>query len=270
MGAIFVLGRNDCQANIVNQNVWLDNLCIARCPGALALAYGSIDVPTVAAGFSAQFNNGATSGPAAVFTNPNFYGAIAMPTALARGETIYGSASQGGTGSAQPVTGRNPSTVFGSAPGAHSDAVNNAKAGFVESNINTDLVIVGTGGTDVALDFPVLNDGNRALVLGPAGLAGNAFTAPITAGIAASGHPGGVGVQTPFIDMRLSSDKVKPGLHTGDVEFAGGQVGTWMGMNGNLNPDRINGNVSGVFASAGSPNPMPPMSATILALMSGL
>ncbi|MBV6481173.1 MAG: hypothetical protein DIKNOCCD_00889 [bacterium] len=247
LGAILVLGRNDCQANIVNQNVWVDNLCISRCPGALAMAYGSIDVPMVSAGFAIPFNNGATSGPAAVFTNPNFYGAIAMPAALARGETIYGSASQGGTGSAQPVTGRNPSTVFGSAPVGHSDAVNNAKAGFVERNINNDLVVVGTGGTDVALDFPVLDDGNRALVLGPAGLAGNAFTAPITAGIAASGHPGVVGAQTPFIDMRLSSDKVKPGLHVGDVEFAGGAGGNMDGMNGNLNPDRINGNVSGVF-----------------------
>lgn len=247
IGAQLVIARNDCQDNIVDQVVWLDNLCISRCAGALAMAYGSIEVPMVSSGFSVQFNNGATSGPAAVYTNPNFYGAIAMPSALTRGQTIYGSASQGGTGSAQPVTGRNPSTVFGAAPAAHSDAVNNAKAGFLEKNFNSDLAIIGTGGTDVALDYPVLDDGNRALVLGPAGLAGNAFTAPITAGIPASGHGGGVGVETPFLDMRLSSASVKPGLHTGDVAFAGGAGGNMDGMNGNLNPDQIHGNVSGVF-----------------------
>jgi len=239
ISAQLFIGRNNCQDGIVNQQVWIDNLAITKCPGALALAYGAIEVPMVSGGFSDQFLSGGFVTPA---YNAVYGTNAASPAALARGQVIYGSFSQGGTGSAEPVTGRVPATVFGASPVALADAINNAKAGFLEVNTNTDAALIGTGDTSVALAFPVLNDGNRALVIGPAGLAQNAFTTAV-----ASAYTGKAKVQTPFLDLRLASNASIPGLRVDDVIFNGGTGGNANGENGNLNPDRVMGNVSGVF-----------------------
>lgn len=239
MAAQLYIGRNNCEDTIVDQVVWLDNLSITKCPGALALAYGSIEVPMISAGFSDQFISGGfvTPGYASIYgTN------LAQPAALARGQVIYGTFSQGGTGSTETVTGRVPATVFGAAPVALSDALNTAKAGFLEVSSNTDMAIIGTGDTGVALAFPVLDDGYRALVLGPAAQAGNAFTTPISAVLV-----GKVKIQTPFLDMRLASAASAPGLRVSDVNFLGGTGGNANGEDGDLNPNKILGNVSGVY-----------------------
>jgi len=165
-----------------------------------------------------------------------------LPAAIARGQVIFGSFSQGGTGSAELVTGRAPATYFGSAPAALADAANTAKAGFLEVNTNSDVAIIGTGDTAVALAYPVLDDGNRALVIGPAGKAGNVFTTPL-----AEVCTGKAKIQTPILDLALSSNACLPGLRVDDVIFNGGTGGDAGGMNGDLQPNRVLGNISGVF-----------------------
>lgn len=242
---LFIGSGSDRSASLPNQYLWIDNVCVTTCPSSLALAYGATGVPMVSAGFSDQFNNGADAGPGGYFAT--LYGgqAAAMPSALARGTSIYGSFSQGGTGSAQGVTGRNPSTVFGTATNANGfDAVNNSRAGWVETNpgANGDVAIIATGGLDTALNFPTLDDGNRSLVLGPAPTSGigNSWTSGNLE--PAGGHQGLVAIQTPFLDMRLASNASTPGLRVDDVAFGGGTGGTYA-------PNGITGNVGGVFGA---------------------
>jgi hypothetical protein len=185
---------------------------------------------------------------------------------LARGQAIYGSFSQGGTGSAELVTGQVPATVFGATPAAFATALNTAKAGFLEVSTNTDAAMIGTGDTAVALAFPTLTDGNRALVQGPAGLAANAFTTSV-----ATVCSGKSKIASPLLDLRLASSANVPGLRVDDVIFGGGTGGNADGMNGNLNPNRVMGNVSGVFgvrwftkSTAASVNYNPQLSVQLL------
>ncbi len=237
LGAQLYIGRNLCETSIVNQVVWLDNIAITRCPGALALAYGAIEVPMISSGLARQF----VSGGAVATAYAGVYDA-ALPAAIALGQTIFGSFSQGGTGSTELVTGRDPSAFFGATPVAMADAKNTAKAGFLELTGNTDAACIGAGDTGVALAFPTLDDGFRALVLGPAGLTTNAFTAaPATV------CSNVVKVQTPVLDLRLANAAAVPGLRVEDANFGGGTGGGADGDDGYLNPNKVVGNISGVF-----------------------
>ncbi|NUN97788.1 MAG: hypothetical protein HUU16_16620 [Candidatus Omnitrophica bacterium] len=258
------LSRIFAPSGLPNQTVWIDNICITSCPGALALAHGASNVPMISAGFGADaFTNGANAGPGAFFTGASGFGSdVAIPTALTRGQVVYGSFSQGGTGSAQPAAAVSASTFWGTAANAgNAGMLDLAKAGFVrlgaQAGKTFDAAVIAAGGLDVALNFPSLPDGNRGLVLGPApaSVTGNAFTTNVTAGIpalvngdpATEGYNGDARVSTMGLDMRLASDAVTPGLHVADVTFAGGSGGNPNGENGNLNPNQILGNVSGVF-----------------------
>jgi hypothetical protein len=244
--AVLYFGRLDVPAGTPNQTLWLDNIAISQCPGALALAQGAIHVPMISSGFAFQFNNGATSGPAAAFVAPTFYGAgTLIPSALTRGQTIYGSFSQGSNGT---VTAVAPSTTFGTpALAGHGQALNNAKAGWLEANPSgtAALAAIGKGNLSVALGYPEMTAGNRSLLLGPAPstVTGNPYTGNLHPAVS---YNGVVEVQTPWLDMRLASNAVLPGLHVSDVSFPG-PGGNANGQNGNLNPNQILGNVSGVF-----------------------
>jgi hypothetical protein len=247
MTAVIYFGNFDTPAGVPDQTLWLDNIAISKCPGALALAQGAIHVPMISSGFAFQFNNGATSGPGGAFMAPTFYGpGTPLPAALARGQVIYGSFSQGSDGA---VTAAEPATTFGTpALAGHAQALNNAKAGWLEANTagTADLAAIGTGDLSVALGFPAMTVGNRALLLGPAPatISGNAWTTHL--------HPAGatrlgtVEVATPWLDMRLASDAILPGLRVADVGFPG-TGGNPNGENGNLNPNEILQNISGVF-----------------------
>ena len=241
LAAQLFIGRNKCQADIVNQSVWIDNMAITRCPGALALAYGSIEVPMISSGFAKQF----VSGSVVTASYAAMYGTSApLPASIALGQQIFGSFSQGGTGSTELVAAKDPATFFGAAPVAKAEAANTAKAGFLELTSNTSAACIGTGDTGVALAFPTLDDGYRALVLGPAGLASNAFTGAVSEIVAQS-----VKVQTPMLDLRLANANTNStsGLRVDDVTFGGGTGGNVNGENGYLNPKSVTGNVSGVF-----------------------
>ncbi|NUN98186.1 MAG: hypothetical protein HUU16_18645, partial [Candidatus Omnitrophica bacterium] len=255
---LIMLSRIDAPAGLPDQSVWLDNICISRCPGSLALAQGAINVPMVSAGFSLPFTNGANAGPGSFFTGPNGFGSdIAMPVALNRGQTIFGGFTQGGSGASQPVTPVAASTFWGTAGNAgKTGMLDLAFAGFLRGPAQGgvgapafDSAVVAGGGVDVALNFPTLPDGNRGLVVGPApsSIGVNAFSSNITSGIPATGYNGEAVVNTPYLDMRAASDSLLPGLREQDVTFAGGSGGNPDGENGNLNPNQVLSNIAGVF-----------------------
>jgi hypothetical protein len=247
--AVIYLGRLDTPAATPHQTVWMDNISISNCPGALALAQGAINVPMISSGFCGQFNNGVDAGPGAFFVSIYGGDSTLLPAALARGETIYGSFSQGSDGT---VNAADPIVTFGNgALFGHDQALNNARAGWLEASPISpgevaDLATIGTGAVSVALGFPNMPAGNRALLLGPAPatVTGNPYNSNL--------HPAGatrlgrIEVATPWLDMRLASDAVLPHLHVADAFFPG-TGGNASGENGNLNPNQILKNVSGVF-----------------------
>jgi hypothetical protein len=246
MTAVMYFGNFDISAGLPDQTLWLDNICIADCPGALALAQGAINVPMIASGFCAQFNNGADAGPGAFFVTMYGGDSVPLPANIARGEAIYGSFSQGSGGT---VTATAPTTTWGtSALTGHAQALNNANAGWMEAAVavNADLASIGEGGLSVALGFPTMPVNNRSLLLGPApaSISGNAFTTNVHP--AGATRLGNVEVATPWLDMRLASDAVLPGLHVADVSLPG-TGGNPNGENGDLNPNEILQNISGVF-----------------------
>jgi hypothetical protein len=245
LGAMLLLLRSDASTSLPGQTVWLDNLCITRCPSALAMTCGATNVPMVSAGFALAFNNGNDSGPGAAFVAPGFYGDIPIPQAITRGQIINGNFSRG-SGGVESFTALSPASVFGiPTTGPHSQSVNNARAGWLEAAGVTDLAMIGTGGNDMALLFPELSSGHRSLVIGPApnSITGNPWGSNLEP---SGGHSGRAEVQTPYLDMRLSSNAVLPGLRVEDETFPG-TGGNPNGLNGYLNPKQILGNVSGVF-----------------------
>jgi hypothetical protein len=186
VGAAWTVQRSDT-ATPVNQTVWLDNLCIAACPGPLCLALGAIQAPMISAGFAFEYD-GANS----LFYTPNH----AQPAALNRGATINGnfSTNAGTSSGAFPVAG---ATTF-------SRAAENAGAGWITSAVASAPAYVTNGGPTIALGFPIGFDDSLA-----------AFSTATTVSR----------TKTPYLDLGLVDQGISPGLHVDTVAFAGGSGG---------------------------------------------
>lgn len=215
--AMILIARVDTALTNHTQTIYLDNIGITKIPGSLVLAQGATNVPMVSAGWAFLYENGisATSAPAT--------GAI--PASITRGQVIYGNFSDGA-----PSNG--PTAILSNAANvADSQFHNNAAAGWLTEGGNTALAFIAKGGPEVALNFPTLASGAKSLALAPSPdfVSGN-YPNPNT--IVAEAHPGAVNVITPYLDMRIASNAVNPGLRVDDVVYPG---------------DSITGNVSGVF-----------------------
>lgn len=210
-----------------SQFVYLDNVSVTKVPGSLVLAEGATNVPMISAGWSFGYENGSTG-----ILNVNQGDPV--PASIARGQVIYGSFSD-------EAPSNNPTTVLANAANvAGSQYDDNAAAGWLAENnssavpgirLDSDLSFIAQGSNDVALGFPTLASGNKALALAPspAVVTGN-YPTPNTS--LAAAHPGGVKIVSPYLDLRLASSAVVPGLRVDDVTYPGGS---------------IQGNVSGVF-----------------------
>jgi len=237
MTVLLMLSRLDSSPDLPDQTVWLDNLCVTRCPGALALALGSTELPMISSGFARQFFNGVEAGPAPRFQVE--YNLSPLPASLSRGKQIFGSFSQGSDGTA---VASHPSDYLAEPLFPFGDAIDLANAGWLEPINQSGAAFLATGGNSVALNYPTLAAGNRSAALTPT-LPGN-FPAPTEL---EDPYGGFSGIETPFLDMRLMSENLLPGLRERDVMFAGGTGGDPSGENGFLQPNEIRSNISGVF-----------------------
>ncbi len=222
--AIILLSRIDTAMQNHPQRIYLDNISITKNPGSLVLAHGATKVPMISAGYGLRYEDGLMT-----LTN----GTSPIPDSISRGEEIHGSFSDGSASN-------NVGSILGDpANKPYSKVQENADAGWLEYLFNTDLAFIAEGGTEVALDFPTLASGNKALVLAPDPdkIIPN-YPSPSTS--IGRTHLGLVQIGTPYLDMRLMADAVFPGLHVDDVTFAGGS-------GGQDNQNRIEQNVSGVF-----------------------
>ena len=234
-----LFGRTDGVAGVPDQVIYVDNVCITRCPGCIALSTADSRVKMISSGFVDQFNNGADSGPGGRFVTG--YGDVPLPASLARGQEIFGSASQGSDGTA---TATPPSTYLAGTPAVFGDATDVSNAGWLEAlTPGDDSLFLATGGNAIALNYPTLGAGNRSLGLTPA-LSGN--SPPSEPG---SAHPGVAQLNSPWIDMLLVHQNTIPGLCVQDVTFGGGTGGAIGGLDGDLNPNSILNNVSGCFGA---------------------
>jgi len=216
------------------QTFFLDNICISKIPGALALAHGATNVPMISAGWGFQYEDG-------IEGTRTWNEGLGIPSSIARGQTIFGSFSD-----EAPVN--NPAAILNDLDlVGHSQSEGNAAAGWLEGmafdqtgkEIDGDLAFIAEGGTITALPYPFLDSGNKAMALAPEpSKAISNF--PIPNANLNTPHRGTVQVMTPYLDMRLMSEARLPGLRVGDVTYAGGSGGP-------ENQNSIQGNVSGVF-----------------------
>lgn len=219
--AAWSLQRGDTAAP-VDQDVWLDNLCVSRCPGPLSYALGAIQVPMISAGWSFEF-------PGGQGTHSNFYarpaphssapgGNFIQPAALNRGALINGNFSTNAGSSSADFPAGESATFF--------RALQNTSAGWIDAEANTQrgaAIYIGSGGPQVALSFPP--GFNEALVLE------NLIQDPF----------GGIAkVVTPYLDLGLIDQALLPGLHVETAAFAAGSGGP-----STLN--QIENNVSGIY-----------------------
>jgi hypothetical protein len=206
VGAAWTVQRADT-ATPVNQTVWLDNLCIAVCPGPLSLALGAIQIPMISAGYAFEYNG----------SNSTFYGFFGgtdhpQPAAINRGAVINGNFSTNAGTSSVAFPAASPSLFF--------RAAENAAAGWIDSAVGNAPAYIGNGGPTVALGFPAGFD--DALV-------------PTSTSSTVSR------TKTPYLDMALMDQASLPGQRVGTVAFAGGS-GT-----GPETLNQIVNNVSGIF-----------------------
>ena len=223
VSAKIVIGRVDTDLTNHEQTVWIDNIAISKDPGALNMTFGAIQCPMISAGWLVQWNGGEDS----LGTVPGANDTVPMPPALSRGAFINGNFSTGDQGVAPIPDGAAPFYRI----------AQNAQAGWVEDRDSTDIAFIGHGQSNVTISYPVSFPDSAVLT---PHLSDNYPTPSNDPSIPKTGFPGFVGLQTPFLDMRLASAATLPGLRVNDVVFEAG-------TGGNFSPNEILGNVSGVY-----------------------
>ena len=221
-----LIGRSDTGLANHIQTVWIDNITVSNCPSPLSFAHGAINCPMISAGWSIQYSDGASG--SVIGENDT----DTLPPALARGAIINGNFSTASQGI----------TPIPSGAQKFFRIAENASAGWTDDRDSTDVAFIGQGELDTALEFPAGFNQSLVLTPDPSAVGGVGLETPSRdASIPSSGHAGMVGVQSPFLDMRLASTALTPGLRVNDVQFAAGT-----GTSG-LSENRIQGNISGVF-----------------------